>query len=737
MLTFVDMRLWPKAFEMLSDNMKNGISKFLTGALVLLPLVFSAASCGKKIDNQKDKFVAVQGVDISAKNRTLTIGQSFQLNASVRPANADNKKIIWKSSVDTVASVSSNGLVSAKKEGNTTITAVSDDKSSKFATCEITVVKQVIPITGLSIENEEIVLAIGYGDYVKVDFQPQNTTETSCVYEIEDESIATVSENGYVQGVSRGETVLTVKSENGKFSDTVPVKVVQPFTDIKLVSPSKSDANYNSKTQKFEYTEGDGFQIQVKATPEGADDVVEYSSSDAGVTVSSSGFVSVIKRPAQPYTATITATTGALKKSVSFVVYVIPKADDLDLYGISNSVGFPGDASRTKGSECIGLGVTQIWFLRPEPSAATMTSAVITGSTGSAQFSIKESATSSSGKIFQLEATLPSTSSASFGTGNTTSSVTIKAAGVTKTFFFRHTKYDPYRPKPGDGLFSASSSSTYLSFYDCGARGNFIYENSVSLSYGSSEKERIFAIIGYVGDEHLTQDSKLSSSSYSKNAAHGIAIPANADKLYVINASSNGYANNTGCMFSEDDDNLEADGEHLGWNSNKHTALTNTEYLLEYNNRRGDSHEVIPLYFVRSDEQSGSSHQEMKRWNFAQNYNYGTINAYARSAYFAYAGHSKWCIPTKADFADVFKGSEKLNDKVDIFSHSLDLLNPSSSGSYTYRGTYWLSQQYDSKNGAAVTLAPTGNWYTDGAFNVVPKTKDKGTKCYILPVLYF
>ena len=99
MLTFVDMRLWPKAFEMLSDNMKNGISKFLTGALVLLPLVFSAASCGKKIDNQKDKFVAVQGVDISAKSRTLTIGQSFQLNASVRPANADNKKIIWKSSM--------------------------------------------------------------------------------------------------------------------------------------------------------------------------------------------------------------------------------------------------------------------------------------------------------------------------------------------------------------------------------------------------------------------------------------------------------------------------------------------------------------------------------------------------------------------------------------------------------------------------------------------------------------
>lgn len=737
------MRLWPKAFEMLSDNMKNGISKFLTGALVLLPLVLSAVSCGKKIDNQKDKFISVQSVDISANSRTLIIGQTFQINASVRPSNADNKKIIWKSSVDTVASVSSNGLVSAKKEGNTTITAASDDQSSKFATCEITVVKQVIPITGLSIENEEIVLAIGYGDYVKVNLEPQNTTENNCVYEIEDESIATVSENGYVQGVSRGETVLTVRSENGKFSDTVPVRVVQPFTSIKLVSPANTDAHYNNKTQKFEYQEGESFQIQLKCTPEDADDNVEYSSSDAGVTVSSSGFVSVIKRPAQPYTATITATTGALKKSVSFVVYVIPKAEDLDLYGITNSVGFPTDVSRTQGSECIGRGVTQTWFLRPTPAAATMTSAAITSNTGSVQFSIQPVSTSS-GTVYQLVATLPYTSEVSFGTGSTVSSVSIKAAGVTKTFFFRHTRYDPYKPKPGDGLFSASSSSTSLSFYDCGARGNFIYENSVSLSYGSSEKERIFAIIGYIGNEHLTEDPNLSSSSYNKNAAHGIAIPANADKLYVINASSNGYADNTGCMFSEDDDNIESsshinlsDKSLMGYASNKHSALANTEALLSYNNNRGDSHEVIPLYFVRSDEQSGSSHQEMKRWNFAQNYNYGTINAYARSAYFVYAGHSKWCIPTKADFADVFKGSEKLNDKVDIFSHSLDLLNPSSSGSYTYRGTYWLSQQYDSKNGAAVTLAPTGNWYTDGTFNLIPKAKEKATKCYILPVLYF
>ena len=49
--------------------------------------------------------------------------QSVKLRAEVQPANADNKKVIWKSSDASIASVDSNGTVTAKKIGTTTVTA--------------------------------------------------------------------------------------------------------------------------------------------------------------------------------------------------------------------------------------------------------------------------------------------------------------------------------------------------------------------------------------------------------------------------------------------------------------------------------------------------------------------------------------------------------------------------------------------------------------------------------------
>lgn len=74
-------------------------------------------------------YAKVTGIEISGQATQLFIGETAQLTAMVTPAEA-NQAITWSSSDDSVASVE-NGVVTAKKEGDVTITATAADGTTK------------------------------------------------------------------------------------------------------------------------------------------------------------------------------------------------------------------------------------------------------------------------------------------------------------------------------------------------------------------------------------------------------------------------------------------------------------------------------------------------------------------------------------------------------------------------------------------------------------------------------
>ncbi|WP_223148871.1 carbohydrate-binding protein [Aquimarina sp. RZ0] len=82
--------------------------------------------------------IPVTGVSISDSNVTLNTGQIRDLNATVRPNNASNKSVSWSSNNNAIATVNSNGLVTAISEGSATITVTTADGNKK-ATSQITV----------------------------------------------------------------------------------------------------------------------------------------------------------------------------------------------------------------------------------------------------------------------------------------------------------------------------------------------------------------------------------------------------------------------------------------------------------------------------------------------------------------------------------------------------------------------------------------------------------------------
>lgn len=80
----------------------------------------------------------VTGVTLDQTDLTLFTGQSEQLTATVTPDNATNKNVTWSSNDDTIATVDTNGNVTAVAAGTATITVTTED-GSHTATCKVTV----------------------------------------------------------------------------------------------------------------------------------------------------------------------------------------------------------------------------------------------------------------------------------------------------------------------------------------------------------------------------------------------------------------------------------------------------------------------------------------------------------------------------------------------------------------------------------------------------------------------
>ena len=99
---------------------------------------YTCTTCGKtKTEAIPRKEVAVTGLSLDQSEATLVIGETLTLKATVKPANVSNKTLTWKSSNSKTASVSQQGLVTARAAGSAVITVSS--ANGKKATFNLTV----------------------------------------------------------------------------------------------------------------------------------------------------------------------------------------------------------------------------------------------------------------------------------------------------------------------------------------------------------------------------------------------------------------------------------------------------------------------------------------------------------------------------------------------------------------------------------------------------------------------
>jgi len=92
----------------------------------------------------------VTGVSLSSSSLSIAVGKTATLKAIITPTDAANKNVSWSSSNSSVATVSSDGLVTALKVGTATITVTTED-GGKTATCPVTVTATAEYPTGVTV----------------------------------------------------------------------------------------------------------------------------------------------------------------------------------------------------------------------------------------------------------------------------------------------------------------------------------------------------------------------------------------------------------------------------------------------------------------------------------------------------------------------------------------------------------------------------------------------------------
>lgn len=188
--------------------MKTLIKKMGVCCLAMAALCF--ASCS---DNDDEKIIGVESVTLSETNPfEMAIGDQITLTAAVSPANAPDRTVQWSSSKTSRATVNQEGVVSAYNEGETTIRATSVADPAKYAEVQITVVKPIVPVVGITLPDEELNLPVNYGAYNLIaTVLPENASNKTLTWNSSNPAVATVAD-GVITPVTQGATTITVAS---------------------------------------------------------------------------------------------------------------------------------------------------------------------------------------------------------------------------------------------------------------------------------------------------------------------------------------------------------------------------------------------------------------------------------------------------------------------------------------------------------------------------------------------
>ena len=158
---------------------------------------------------------------ITAGNIEMNIGDTQKINVTTTPSEGLIEDLEYTSGSPGIATVGADGNVKGIAEGTAVIT-IRGKNSGVSTTCTIKVTPKVTKIT--KITASDLTLEPGKTGKLSVTIEPTNQTE-GVTYTSGTQSVATVGEDGTVNALTEGTTIITVKGKVSGVSTTCTVTV--------------------------------------------------------------------------------------------------------------------------------------------------------------------------------------------------------------------------------------------------------------------------------------------------------------------------------------------------------------------------------------------------------------------------------------------------------------------------------------------------------------------------------
>ena len=161
-----------------------------------------------------------ESLTLSQHELVLDAEREHKLSVVISPANAP-KEVIYASSDQNVVTVEPDGTLHTVAAGKAVIWAITYNGVRDECHVEV----RPVPVSGLSLSKTDISLCAGEQIQLEAIFTPANATNRTVIYQSSDESVLSVSANGLISALKKGDATVTAVSQDGGFSAAVQVHV--------------------------------------------------------------------------------------------------------------------------------------------------------------------------------------------------------------------------------------------------------------------------------------------------------------------------------------------------------------------------------------------------------------------------------------------------------------------------------------------------------------------------------
>ena len=191
----------------------------------------SAAEVTLKKATEKAELVSIA---VDSPKTEFSVGDDFEFGGTVTATYAN------ETTKDVTAQAEFTGYDKSQSGEQTVTVSYTEDEVTKTTTYDITV--NAVAMTGISLDIIEATLAVGQTKKINATIIPDNATNKDLVWTSEDESVATVDQNGEVTAVGVGTIIIkAAAADNNDIFGACTINVVELKTEPYSLVTNVSD----------------------------------------------------------------------------------------------------------------------------------------------------------------------------------------------------------------------------------------------------------------------------------------------------------------------------------------------------------------------------------------------------------------------------------------------------------------------------------------------------------------